>query len=282
MDAYNTANSMCLSQMDTKLQNLFSSASTLHACATKDAARVINKGHLNLLGDVATIRADDVGKHTKNAAEVSSIPRKTHLACECKCMLISNYGPDGIFWGLFNGAVGTVKWIWYAPGRRPPALPDVVYVNFPGYTGPAWLDTDPTIIPIVPKTFRCEYNCCTRTQVPLVTAAALTIHKCQGMTVGQDKTIKKVVVDPGSGTQEKKQAGLLFVGLSRAQTKDDVAFALPAVDLERITAVRYSSTFKKRHDEIRRLALMSQRTSSEFSSLPSYQELLRQVMERGL
>jgi hypothetical protein len=38
--------------------------------------------------------------------------------------------------GLVNGARGTVKKIWFYPGKNPKQdLPAVVFVEVPGYTG---------------------------------------------------------------------------------------------------------------------------------------------------
>lgn len=39
-------------------------------------------------------------------------------------------------YGLFNGAIGIIEDILYFSERRPPALPDVVMVHIPSYSGP--------------------------------------------------------------------------------------------------------------------------------------------------
>jgi hypothetical protein len=38
--------------------------------------------------------------------------------------------------GLVNGSVGVVRGICYSNGQRTPALPDCVFVEFDGYSGP--------------------------------------------------------------------------------------------------------------------------------------------------
>ena len=50
--------------------------------------------------------------------------------------------------GLYNGATGTAVDIIYSNGRTNDTLPDVVMVEFPKYSGPAFLDDSPKIVPI--------------------------------------------------------------------------------------------------------------------------------------
>ena len=55
-------------------------------------------------------------------------------------------------WGLYNGMVGMVVDIICKDGWRPtndPApLHDVVFVWFPGYKGPPYVNEDPTLVPV--------------------------------------------------------------------------------------------------------------------------------------
>ncbi|EDO35601.1 predicted protein [Nematostella vectensis] len=120
-------------------------------------------------------------------------------------------------------AVGRVVDIVYLNGRRPtddpPPLPDYVMVRFTSYTGPAFIADDPQVVPIVPVSRSIECACrCTRVQVPLRLAWGMTIHKCQGMTVGEGEPLRYVVIHPGKYAFEAKNQGALFVALSRAKT----------------------------------------------------------------
>ena len=58
-------------------------------------------------------------------------------------------------WKLFNGAAGTVTDIIFEPGDCPrldgTAWPRMVLVDFPQYTGPAFLPDRPTVVPVFPK-----------------------------------------------------------------------------------------------------------------------------------
>ena len=55
--------------------------------------------------------------------------------------------------GLFNGATGHVIDIIYQNGHTPSDdFPDAVMVEFPCYTGPAFIPDNPKVVPIVPIT----------------------------------------------------------------------------------------------------------------------------------
>ena len=53
--------------------------------------------------------------------------------------------------------------IVYADGSRPtddpPPLPDVVYVRFPGYKGPPYINEDLKVVPIVPVSRCTDCSC---------------------------------------------------------------------------------------------------------------------------
>ncbi len=105
-------------------------------------------------------------------------------------MLTTNLDKDD---GLVNGAQGTIYKILYQEGRMPPQIPDVVYCEFPSYTGNPFMEEKPQVVPIaaITRTWMDSTVSCTRTQLPLVPAYAITVHKCQG------QTLSKVVVELG-------------------------------------------------------------------------------------
>ena len=171
---------------------------------------------------VAKIKAVDNGRHAQKADgnKAGGLLPLLYLCRDSKVMLVVNLMAD---WGLYNGAVGTIVDVVYKDGCRPsddPApLPDVVFVRFPGYKGPPYINEDPTLVPIVPVSRSTECTCqCKRLQVPLRLAWGTTIHKCQGMNVGVGEAFRYVVIHPGKHDFEAKNPGALFVALSRAKS----------------------------------------------------------------
>ena len=124
--------------------------------------------------------------------------------------------------GLVNGAQGVVKKIWFDQGSNAHShLPAVVFVKFDGYSGPetpAWEGIDTYWVPIVPAVAQWETKvgqALTCTQLPLMLAWGITIHK------SQDLTLEKAVVELGI---KDFSAGLTFVAISQVKTLKGLAF----------------------------------------------------------
>ena len=120
---------------------------------------------------VAKVKAVNNGRHAQKAdsTKAGGLMQLLYLCRDSKVMLVANIKVE---WGLFNGAVGTVIDIIYLNERRPtddpPPQPDVVFVKFDGYKGPAFIEDHPTIVPIAPIGRSTECACrCKRTQNPL-------------------------------------------------------------------------------------------------------------------
>lgn len=121
---------------------------------------------------------------------------------------------------LLNGALGIVEDIIYLNGRKPPALPDVVMVNIPNYNGPPFFTPVPQyfLVFLLNGKLNCICHFCKRKQLPLRLGWATTIHRCQGMTIGDREVNRYIVINPGTRALKSRNPGALFRALSRAKS----------------------------------------------------------------
>ena len=143
-------------------------------------------------------------------------------------MLIANVRTAA---GLVNGALGTlVAVLLKEETNRGDAVSgavsasDVEYavVDFPKYSGPVIFPDHPTWVPVEPFNQRhTHYKGWERTQLPLVLAWGITIHKSQGLTFEQG-----CVVDftHQPNYQPVEKAGLAFVAMSRTRSYSQQGF----------------------------------------------------------
>ena len=187
--------------------------------------------------------------------------------------------------GLFNGSPGTMKDILYPKGRNPSeGFPTVLMVNFPKYTGPAFIPSHPQLIPVVPVERRLDCGCCKRRQVPLRLGWGTTIHRCQGMTIGEGQVSKYIIINPGTKGLESRCPGILYVALSRAKTSGnaccDPGFAFHESVLlneDRICHKPQTYTMKMRKQEIERLYKLSNKTKEIFGDLTTQESFDRLI-----
>ena len=102
--------------------------------------------------------------------------------------------------------------------------------------------------------------------MPLMICKSLSIHKSQGMTVGQGKPFTKVVVYlPPSGN---KCPGLELVAVSRAVALNDFAVGNTETELTRQTLSRIGNTnaYKARKEFLQQTRARSE-PSQEFTKL---------------
>jgi len=173
-----------------------------------------------------------------------------HLAVGAPVMLLVNsfFGARVVGAGLNNGACGRVVSVQYAVGASPPALPQCVVVDFPGYTGPPFFPDvgveSRTWVPVPPVEVKHKRNSeYVRTQIPLRLAYCITIHKSQGLTilafVVLDLSTKSGMASPAS------KPGLAFVGFTRCVSFGRIAFKnLPP--LATFLSARSTNLFKLR------------------------------------
>jgi ATP-dependent exoDNAse (exonuclease V) alpha subunit len=113
-------------------------------------------------------------------------------------MLLRNFVVE---YKLMNGSVGTIREIVYESNNGPDndnELPSYVIVEFPNSTIPEEGSLIPgkpaTMVPIPIVIDCCHKRCCSITTVPLHVRIAITIHKSQGMTIGDGQIFEKVIV----------------------------------------------------------------------------------------
>ena len=157
--------------------------------------------------------------------------------------------------GLCNGATGVVQDLIFHPDRPPPCLPIAALVQFPHYTGPAFLQTDCHTVPIPPHVFEWESDGqrLSRQQLPLRLRYAITIHKSQGQTLAQ------VVVDLGKA---ERAEGCSYVALSRVRSLQNVV--LQPIAFQRLQLVGKSKQIQERLREEERLRNLAQSTALQY------------------
>jgi len=137
------------------------------------------------------------------------------IAKGSRIMLMANLWTEA---GLVNRALGTIVDIVFEE-NGPPSLPTAVFVNFNTYEGVTVTNTKGIkVVPIGPIKQIWEgknSEKCSRFQVPIWLAWAITVHKSQGLTLSKAK------IDIGS---KEFAAGLLFVTMSRVLALKDIYF----------------------------------------------------------
>jgi len=183
-----------------------------------------NNDHLERLGrPCLSVQASHTGFGAEkvDSSLAGNLHRLVPLIVGSRVMLTENTWTGA---GLVNGAMGTVYDFAWEPMADPAASsPFVVLVRFDNYSGPQCftpedLGGDPArIVPIFQstRTYMNGSAVCTRTQFPLTTAYAITVHKSQGCT------LDKAVLDVSS---RDFSAGLSYVAVSRVRSLDGIMF----------------------------------------------------------
>ena len=176
---------------------------------------------------IAVIKARHLrGAHAISSDNMGGLEAVVYLAKGANVMLTMNLWTDV---GLCNGALGTVIdfiyiYIYFI------YMPICVLVQFDEeYKGPSISSTIPNLVPICPATLLSDSlgNTFERQQLRMRLAWAITIHRCQGLT------LSKAWIDLGAS---EKVAGLTYVALSRVKKLADLVTELTT--LERLQAAR--------------------------------------------
>ena len=246
-----------LSRTPNKVHNLADFENfSVRLCYHKKKVAELNLERLKHLNKpIAVIKArHSRGAHAISSDNMGGLEAVVYLAKGAKVMLTMNLWTDV---GLCNGALGTVIDFIYSEEQQPPCLPICVLVQFDQeYTGPSVSSTIPNLVPICPVTLILDRlgNTFERQQLPLRLAWAITIHRCQGLT------LPKAWIDLGAS---EKVAGLTYVALSRV--KKLAGLVIEPMTLERLQAARKLPNLQFRIKEEGRLNLLANQTSHRYS-----------------
>jgi hypothetical protein len=97
--------------------------------------------------------------HTKHFQR-NNIPAPTKVCIGAKFQLKGkNNRPSK---GLYNGSMGKVVNVVFAPGHNPNNgdFPLYIIVSFPQYDGPSFIPDTPNWVPLVSIESRCKFGCC--------------------------------------------------------------------------------------------------------------------------
>ena len=246
-----------MKQTPTRAQDQSPFVSALRLFPTVEAVVDHNVAILRECGHpIATIKAIHTGA---NAAKVppddaGGLEPVVMLARSARVMLTSNLWVEV---GLVNGAMGTVEAICYKD-TTPPHLPVAVMVRFDHYTGPTVHDGTVPITPIR-RSWSSSGGQCSRLQLPLKLAWAVTIHKFQGLT------LDKVVIDVG---KKEFSCGLTFVACLRVRKLRDILF-IPPFPLQRLKSIANSRRLQERKEDQRLLSLQEPTAEPSIEDIPS-------------
>ena len=144
-------------------------AKSIKVCALNKDTRRYNIQRIKDLGTpVAGIKSLNKGKGAGSASsnEAQGLSSDMIIAKGSQVLLTWNLWQEA---GLTNGARGTIKYIIYEKGKKPPSLPDMIIVHFEQYMGPSYLEGEEKCVPIVvqERHFIKNKESCIRIMVPI-------------------------------------------------------------------------------------------------------------------
>jgi len=145
----------------------------------------------------------------------------------------------------------------------------ILMVEFPSYTGPPVTpgmasNGQSRWIPIAAVTMRCENKCCERTGLPIAIAKADSFHCMQGLTVGNDQPIHRLL-SCWTTHGERLFPGIKYVGDSRVRELDNLAFVQP-VSQQDLASVGRDKRWQRQLNEVRKIEAKAFRLREEMAA----------------
>ena len=174
----------------------------------KDVNTYNHRKMRDLVVSVKEIKAQHTGTGAVTAEweRGGNLHKSLPLCLGARVMLTENSWTER---GLVNGALGTVKGFHWQEGTDIERSIPTILVAFDNYDRPLLEDFEGGIcaVTIAPskREFTINNIACTRIQVPLTVAQAITIHKAQGITT--DKIVTNIV-------EKDHIIGLTYVAVS--------------------------------------------------------------------
>ena len=194
---------------------------------------------------VKQVKAHHTGSGADGASwdDGGNLHKSLPLCIGARVMLTENRWTER---GLVNGALGTIKDFHWPEGADIDKDLPTILVAFDKYDGPC-IDQDEKgrqIVPITPsrREFQVGNTACTRTQLPVTIAFAITVHKSQGITA--DKIVTNIA-------QRDHVIGLSYVAISRVKTLKGLLFEEP-FDFIRFQVNKVSKTETMRLADVAR------------------------------
>jgi hypothetical protein len=219
-------------------------------CFNKDRD-LINRNFIKLFQSVRVIQSENHGIHAlslnhQRQGMIKNLPRKCFYApgmmIKLSCNICITYGltnnSRGIIRDILYRSPNDIEYVGYNPNA---SLNDIILmVEISNYIGPQLNDNmiqnnQLNWIPIIARQLKCECSGCSRNMFPIVVAKADSVYCLQGLTVGDNKLIKRVVLN-WNAAGEAKWPNIFYVGTSRAEQITNFALAndLSRTDLAKI------------------------------------------------
>ena len=276
------------SEEDRRLWGLPNNETLVATCYNKDRDEVL-LSYIEIRENMHVVRARVQGTHAvardhAKAGMVKAIQRTNFVSVGMMVKLKVNFLPER---GLYNNARGIIRDILYpggldgSQGYNPEQLP-ILLIEFKEYTGAPmnsamgrrcvrWREanakaqaegsTPPKCdclecrrrlwVPVAPIKRVCDCRSCSREGPPVVCAKADSVHSCQGLTGGDDKALKRIILR-WNAQAEALWPGILYVGASRPEKEHNFAldFDISRSDLKKVGA---SARWRKQHAEVERI-----------------------------